>query len=94
MTSESDQLLEYATGHIQKLLSEYWVEFWSYRDGERDLKGNIGIAIGCEGREYTLTSSFAYGIRVKRQEITKWSAEQLSLDLGDSARAITQKAAL
>lgn len=68
-TEFSAELVEGLCGQFKKLVSENWMELWSYRNGDPDspVKAAVSFVITPNGSEYNLTSTFYFSLRFKHR---------------------------
>jgi hypothetical protein len=70
--SHSDKIVEALTAQFKGLVQEDFIELWGLRNGDQAVKGSVAFKILPNGgKEYTLSSSFSYGVRIKRQQSEK-----------------------
>lgn len=95
MASDSQQLIETLTAQFRELITDNWLEFWSYRDPAREHKGTVSFSIDCRRQDYVITSGFAFGIRINHKTSAVVNSQQTLLNLdGANGRAKDQKTAL
>lgn len=76
----SAELIDLLCTQHRQLLEQNWIEMWSCRpDGpDAGIRGSVTFSIEPFGREYTLNSSFSYGIRYKHRASGKCNYDDQS----------------